>query len=101
MLERGATLATWAIDEPIVIDRDLPARRLADHRPAYLEYEGPISRDRGTVRRCDSGRYEALSWASDRVVLRLSGGALTGIVELRRTDAGGEADWVARFGKAV
>jgi hypothetical protein len=31
------------------------AVRIADHRPAYLTYEGPISGDRGTVRRLASG----------------------------------------------
>ena len=32
------------------------AVRIADHRPAYLEYEGPVSGDRGTVRRVAAGR---------------------------------------------
>ncbi len=43
--------------------RDLPAEgrrdelllRLPPHRPDYLEYEGPISGDRGSVRRVASG----------------------------------------------
>lgn len=29
----------------------LPAQRIADHRPVYLEHEGPIPGDRGCVRR--------------------------------------------------
>ncbi|MHC4948639.1 MAG: hypothetical protein ACYTG1_10300 [Planctomycetota bacterium] len=29
---------------------------VADHRPVYLEYEGPISGDRGRVRRVAAGR---------------------------------------------
>ena len=31
------------------------ARRIADHRPAYLEYEGPVSPDRGSVARIANG----------------------------------------------
>jgi hypothetical protein len=33
------------------------AGRLADHRLAYLDYEGPVSGDRGTVRRLDAGTF--------------------------------------------
>lgn len=99
MFERQGTLATWAVDQPIVAGVDTPARRLPDHRLAYLDYQGPISGDRGEVSREDAGRYEALCWDSDRVVLRLSGGRLTGIVELRRPASGAGAEWIARFGK--
>ncbi len=84
MLERGEVLRTWAIDAPIEAGVDLPARALADHRRLYLEYEGPISGARGTVRRVDQGRYDVLHWAPDRVVVRLSGVQLVGEVELRR-----------------
>jgi hypothetical protein len=40
----------------------LPAERLPDHRPVYLEYEGPVSGDRGTVSRVLSG---TCSWHAD------------------------------------
>ena len=33
----------------------LPAQRIADHRPVYLEHEGPIPGDRGSVRRLARG----------------------------------------------
>ncbi len=36
------------------------AVRLADHRPAYLDYEGPVSRGRGDVTRVLSGTYATL-----------------------------------------
>ncbi len=84
MLERGEVLRTWAIDAPIVAGVELPARALADHRRLYLEYEGPISGARGTVRRVEEGRYDVLHWAPERVVVRLAGVQLVGDVELRR-----------------
>jgi hypothetical protein len=84
MLERGEALRTWAIDAPIVPGVELPARALADHRRLYLDYEGPISGARGRVRRVEQGWYEALHWAPDRVLVRLSGDQLVGDVELRR-----------------
>ncbi len=33
------------------------ARRLPDHRLAYLDYEGPISGNRGSVRKIDGGEF--------------------------------------------
>jgi hypothetical protein len=84
MLERGEVLRTWAIDAPIVAGVESPARALADHRRLYLEYEGPISGGRGTVRRVEEGRYDVLHWDEDRVVVRLSGVQLVGEVLLRR-----------------
>ena len=35
----------------------MDCRSLADHRLAYLDYEGPISGGRGTVARWDCGTY--------------------------------------------
>jgi hypothetical protein len=35
--------------------RRIEAIRIADHRPAYLTYEGPVSGDRGTVKRLARG----------------------------------------------
>ena len=37
------------------------AIRLPDHRKHYLDYEGEVSGDRGTVSRIDSGTYEQQS----------------------------------------
>jgi DNA polymerase Ligase (LigD) len=102
MLERGARLRTWAIDSPIVSGVELPARALGDHRLAYLEYEGPVSGNRGSVRRVDQGSYEASLWTADRVHLSLLGGQLVGEVELRRvgTTGGLPLAWLFRLGKA-
>lgn len=40
--------------------RRIEATRLADHRPVYLEYEGPVPGDRGSVRRLERGRVVAM-----------------------------------------
>ena len=50
-------LPTWRILPPPGTWRDQPpaTERLADHRPAYLTYEGPISDNRGQVRRVGEG----------------------------------------------
>ena len=48
-------LATWRVlSDPRLVDRsDVVA--LPHHRRVYLTYEGPISRDRGVVRRVAGG----------------------------------------------
>jgi hypothetical protein len=107
--EEGGPLRTWAVDAPIVPGRELPARALADHRAAYLEYEGEVSGGRGEVNRVDRGGYERLAWADDLVRVRLAGVQFTGVLELRKavvgTDdsgmgAGGESSggWTLRLG---
>lgn len=40
------------------VGRRIRADRLADHRTLYLNYEGPISGNRGSVTRVATGRYE-------------------------------------------
>ncbi|MHC4709490.1 MAG: hypothetical protein ACYTA3_03465 [Planctomycetota bacterium] len=40
--------------------RRIEAVRIADHRPAYLAYEGPVSGDRGTVKRLARGTAAVL-----------------------------------------
>ena len=46
------------LDE-IAPGRRIEAERIADHRPLYLEYEGPISGDRGAVTRLARGRIRS------------------------------------------
>jgi len=101
MLEDGEKLRTWAVDAPIATGVDLPARALPDHRLAYLDYEGPVSGGRGTVRRLDRGDYEALDWGPDRVRVRLLGAQLVGTAELWKVGGGASASsggWVFRLG---
>lgn len=61
LLEREDALATWALLKLPRPGESVAAERLPDHRVAYLEYEGPVRGDRGSLRRIDSGRYETLS----------------------------------------
>ncbi len=53
----GSDLATWRANE-WPIHHGSALTRLADHRRAYLDYEGPVSGDRGTVKRISAGTYD-------------------------------------------
>jgi hypothetical protein len=91
MLEGDGVLMTWEL-------RELPtawggaggtivnATWLPDHRLAYLEYEGPLSCDRGTVQRVASGTFELLSQNNQSIRAKLDSSTVRGTIKLNRTD---------------
>ncbi|HBO43988.1 MAG TPA: hypothetical protein DD670_08660 [Planctomycetaceae bacterium] len=77
-LETGASLATWALArEPDTLG-PIDAERLADHRLAYLEHEGPVSGDRGFVTRWDAGTYRLIGQSDRETALVFEGNRLNG-----------------------
>ena len=64
MIEAGERLATVQLAEPPGGEAT-PGRRSFPHRRAYLEYEGTISGDRGTVAIWDRGQVVDLEGAPD------------------------------------
>lgn len=87
MLEHDGALRTWALESPPSVGTTIAAEALADHRLAYLDYEGPISGNRGVVARWDTGDYEVSLWNDDRVCVNLRGQKLQGAAELICTSA--------------
>ncbi len=58
MLEADAVLQTWRLAQPPALATSaIAATALPDHRVIYLDYEGPVSGERGTVQRWDVGEY--------------------------------------------
>jgi hypothetical protein len=80
MLEAGAVLRTWRLAAAPMPGESVAAEPLPDHRLMYLDYEGPVSNNRGHVQRWDWGNYEGdLGGGDIRVTLsgqRLSGEAM-------------------------
>lgn len=88
MLERNGRLATWALAEPPAAHGSVPAEHLPDHRLAYLDYEGPVSGNRGTVSRWDAGSYATQRWEDARICVKLQGAKLAAELTLvKETDA--------------
>jgi hypothetical protein len=84
MLEAGEVLWTWRLEAPPDAVKRVGAVRIGDHRLHYLSYEGPLSGNRGQVRREDHGLFTLVE-ASDRAVrVRVQGERLSGEVELVR-----------------
>jgi hypothetical protein len=85
MLEDGDTLATWQFDEsPALLapGGQLPCIRLSPHRRAYLDYEGQVSGDRGTVSRAAAGTYALLSATATNWSFKLHSPTLVGLFHL-------------------
>jgi len=89
-------LATWRLETWPVIG-EIPAVRLADHRRRYLDYEGPLSDNRGFVRQIESGDCDLEiegneNWSGPEI-WRLSLHSVAAVVKL--TLARGPAGWTA------
>ena len=83
MLEAGDVLRTWRLAEPPTGQTfAIAAESLPDHRLAYLEYEGPVSGNRGSVKRWDHGVFEEIETG----VWRFNGQILNGIVRMECVD---------------
>jgi len=78
-------LATWKFPRDPTAPDVLPIEgaRIADHRKAYLDYEGPVSADRGHVRRVDGGACEILESGEVAWRFELRGTRLNGRFTLR------------------
>jgi hypothetical protein len=96
MLASGGSLRTWALPGVPQAGETIEAESLAEHRLAYLEYEGPLSGDRGAVTRYDRGIFEWLRDAEDIVEVRLTGKRLQGVLRLAR-EAADFQRWRAEF----
>jgi DNA polymerase Ligase (LigD) len=87
-------LATWQVyADPAVWTNSATGdflatvRALPDHRRTYLDYEGPISADRGQVQRVEEGRFRLLTNEAGKIVLELTGKRLQARLELVLADS--------------
>lgn len=78
LLEAGPVLRAWRLLAEPGPGRAVPAEANFDHRVLYLDYEGPLSGDRGSVRRWDAGTFEWVADEPGRVVMELRGGRVFG-----------------------
>lgn len=113
MLESGDVLRTWALARlpsdwqtartrtsvlhpncpSLAVDNTVAAMRLSNHRRDYLELEGPLSGDRGTVVRVAAGMYRSDHEAADLWGLVLVSDDLAARVRLSQLEADDE-EWV-------
>ena len=94
LLENGEKCRTWRLpNAPDAMLCEMTAEEIADHRLLYLDYEGPISGQRGSVTRWDAGTFEWLTNEADQCLVHLEGQRWHGRVQLVREQG---AKWVCR-----
>ena len=98
MLERDDTgeLVTWALDELPQPGLAIAAMRLGDHRAAYLDYEGPVSGNRGTVERVYEGAYQTVAQSNTTWELQFEGELIRGRAKLTQSPTDPQA-WTFTF----
>lgn len=99
MLEVGGALRTWALSCAPDASTEQIADELPDHRLAYLDYEGPVSGDRGHVTRWDTGEFRWKLDEPETAIVELSGQLLRGVATLSR-DADNAQRWRFSFAPA-
>jgi hypothetical protein len=95
MLETDQGLRTWALLSEPAGGAAIEGEQLPDHRPAYLDYEGPVSGNRGQVSRWDAGKYE-IELQSDEA-LRITLRGQRGLATARLEKAEGTHFWRVSF----
>jgi len=85
MLELPDTLKTFKLSSKPACNTIAQIKLQPDHRKVYLDYEGPISGDRGSVTRWDFGTFEWLQQNDEHIKVRLSGNKLIAIAEIYLT----------------
>ena len=71
-LKPGGPLTSWRL-RGWPLAGTTPLTPLPDHRRDYLTYEGPLSGDRGVVRRVASGTFDLVHQGRTMLIVRLPG----------------------------
>ncbi len=88
LLEDGDRCRTWRLlVDPEFSTCDFPAEGISDHRLKYLDYEGPISGERGSVTQWDCGTFQWRVNQPEACEVILSGQRWRGVVRMEWTDA--------------
>lgn len=88
MLEKEAALRSWRLSREADAGGMVDAIALPDHRIAYLDYEGPVSGNRGNVTRWDFGTYHPLAESFESLEVELQGNRLKGRATVSRLEDG-------------
>lgn len=100
LLQQDDSLATWEIQHwpPVFPQR---AKRLPDHRNHYLEFEGPLSGNRGSVHRVCQGTMELLKQNDRTWIVEMSGRNFDGVIQLQSESNQMDQCWILSLESAT
>jgi hypothetical protein len=80
MLESGGILETYRLADPPEKwgKKVIEAVKIFDHPLKFLNYEGPVNKDKGRVDIADSGEYRVLAKDDKQRLLEFTGSILNG-----------------------
>jgi hypothetical protein len=80
MLESADSLQTYRLDKaPLqLIQNPAKAVKIFDHPLKFLTYQGPVNKGQGSVRIIETGTYEMVHQAHNRIEMNLNGKILKG-----------------------
>ncbi len=90
LIEAGAVCRTWRLLDDPAGPGPWRAEPIADHRLHYLDYEGPVSGNRGHVTRWDRGTWIWLTATESLTSGLISGQHWTGRVSIATDSTGVE-----------
>ena len=88
LLEEESSARTWRLLRKPCLSEPIAAEPLAPHRLMYLDYEGPVSENRGHVERVLAGTYEQDSSSDDRCRLKLAECSFASLATIRTLSDG-------------
>lgn len=92
MIEGQSSLKTWQLTK--MLEPGLqPATSLPDHRLEYLAYEGPISGNRGAVKRVAEGTFTMLEKSDELLEVELEGTCHGRMKLLRKHNNDWQLEW--------
>jgi hypothetical protein len=83
LLEDGTHLHGWRLEAFPQPGEAIPATVLPRHRLIYLNYEGPLTGNRGSVKRVDRGVFEWTDQSPESIRVKLQGDVFQGPAEWR------------------
>jgi hypothetical protein len=83
LLEDGLHLRSWRLESFPRRGVTIPASMLPEHRLIYLNFEGPLTGERGTVLRNDWGTFEWIERTTEVIRVELHGRKINGPAEWR------------------
>ncbi|MDG1897908.1 MAG: DNA polymerase ligase N-terminal domain-containing protein [Fuerstiella sp.] len=87
LLQQGEVLAGWRLLSPVAIEAWIPSESLPDHRLMYLDYEGPVSNNRGMVTRVACGEFSICNDSPEERIYQLFNCNVATAARCRRFDS--------------